>query len=123
MAETITVQMDRIFNEYRHRVDSVFEVANDRVARETVRRIRANSPKKTGSYARGWTIKRVRTRAHVTDLIIHNRTDYQLTHLLEYGHMIVNGKGSFGRAPGHPHIKPAEQWANNELPAEIEREL
>ena len=45
------------------------------------------------------------------------------THLLENGHMIVNGKGTYGRAPAIKHIAPVEQWANSELPEEIKREL
>lgn len=123
MAESLTVQMDKIFDEYRERVDHVAEVANDRVARECVKRLRENSPKKTGSYARGWGLKQMKTRAHVTDVIVYNKTDWQLTHLLENGHRIVNAKGEWGRFNGIKHIKPVEEWANQELPKEIEREL
>ena len=123
MAETLSVQMDRILDEYSERVQNVSRVAIQRVGRESVKKLRNVSPKRTGSYARGWRLKTLKMSGNVTDVVVHNATDYSLTHLLEKGHVIRNKKGTFGRAPAHPHIKPVEEWANNELPAEIEREL
>lgn len=123
MAETLSVQMDRILDEYSERVQNVSRVAVQRVGRESVKKLRNVSPKRTGSYARGWRLKTLKMSGNVTDVVVHNATDYSLTHLLEKGHVIRNKKGTFGRAPAHPHIKPVEEWANNELPAEIEREL
>ena len=123
MAETLSVQMDRILDEYSERVQNVSRVAVQRVGRESVKKLRNVSPKRTGSYARGWRLKTLKISGNVTDVVVHNATDYSLTHLLEKGHVIRNKKGTFGRAPAHPHIKPVEEWANNELPAEIEREL
>lgn len=123
MAETLSVQMERILDEYSERVQNVSRVAVQRVGRESVKKLRNVSPKRTGSYARGWRLKTLKMSGNVTDVVVHNATDYSLTHLLEKGHVIRNKKGTFGRAPAHPHIKPVEEWANNELPAEIEREL
>ena len=123
MAETLSVQMDRILDEYSERVQNVSRVAIQRVGRESVKKLRNVSPKRTGSYARGWRLKTLKMSGNVTDVVVHNATDYSLTHLLEKGHVIRNKKGTYGRAPAHPHIKPVEEWANNELPAEIEREL
>lgn len=123
MAETLSVQMDKILEEYSERVQNVSRVAVQRVGRESVKKLRSTSPKRTGSYARGWRLKTLKMSGNVTDVVVHNATDYSLTHLLEHGHVVINAKGTFGRAPAHPHIKPVEEWANNELPAEIEREL
>jgi len=55
--------------------------------------------------------------------VVHNTKHYQLTHLLENGHVVRNKKGTYGRAPAIKHIAPVEEWANNELPNEIERSL
>lgn len=123
MAESLTVQMQKLMDAYGDHVKSAWEVSVSRVSREVVQRLRNTSPKKTGSYARGWSLKRVKTRASITDVIVHNRTDYQLTHLLENGHVIRNNKGTYGRTSGIKHIAPAEEWANNELPNVIKREL
>lgn len=123
MAETLSVQMGKIFEEYSERVQRVTDVAINRVSRECVKQLRSTSPKKTGDYAKGWASKKVVSRGNVVDYVVHNKTDYQLTHLLENGHVVINAKGTFGRAPAHKHIKPVEEWANNELPQQIEREL
>ena len=121
--ETLTVQMDKILDEYKERVKHATEVSMNRVSRECVKKLRNTSPRKTGDYAKGWTSEKAVDRGSVVDYIVRNKTDYQLTHLLEHGHVVINGKGEYGRAPARPHIKPVEEWANNELPQEIEREL
>lgn len=123
MAETVSVQMEKILDEYSERVKNVTNVAMNRVSRECVKQLRNTSPKKTGDYARGWGIKKMVSHGDIADIIVCNQTEYSLTHLLENGHVVRNKKGVFGRAPAHPHIKPVEEWANSELPEEIEREL
>ena len=123
MAETLKVQMEKILEEYSHRVVNVTNVAMGRVSRECVRKLRNTSPKKTGDYASGWKTKQMISHGKVADIIVHNATDYQLTHLLENGHVVVNAKGTYGRAPAKKHIGPVEEWANEELPREIEKEL
>ena len=60
---------------------------------------------------------------NIVNIVVHNKTDYQLTHLLENGHVIRNKKGDWGRTRPIKHIAPVEQWANSELPEEIERAL
>lgn len=123
MAESLSVQMKDILDAYEDHVTDVMGVALDRVARESVKRLRQTSPKKTGSYARGWALKKITSSELTEEVVVHNRTDYQLTHLLENGHRIVNAKGQWGRVNGIKHIKPVEEWANEELPNEIKREL
>lgn len=123
MAESLTVQLDRIFDEYSKEVVDAANNSINKISKEAVQKLRNSSPKKTGSYSRGWGTKTEGGIGGIRTVIVHNRTDYQLTHLLEKGHVVRNKKGTYGRAPAHPHIKPVEQWANSELPAEIERSL
>ena len=123
----LAVQMEAILDEFNVEVKRATNNAIDKVAKGSVQKLRNDSPKKTGDYARGWTTKRERNSDGINTVIVHNKTDYQLTHLLENPHEIVNKKGSYGKTSvGHGqkiHIKPVEEWANEELPKEIEREL
>ena len=111
--------LDEYSVEFKRAVNNSFDV----VAKKGVTQLKENSPKKTGDYAKGWDIVREKTRSGINDVTIRNKTDYQLTHLLENGHVIVNAKGAFGRTSPVKHIAPVEEFCKTELPAEIEREL
>ena len=112
---SVSVQMKELLNEVDKNVQNSAKRNIDSVAKECVQRLKNTSPVKTGSYAKGWGTK----RQGDMDVVVHNRTDYQLTHLLENGHVIRNKKGTYGRAPAHQHIKPVEDWAIDELPRRI----
>ena len=113
MAKTksVSIQMKEILDEFDEKVNDALEKAADKTAEQAVEKLHNTSPKKTGAYASGWTVKKESNK----DVIVHNSDHYQLTHLLENGHVIRNKKGTYGRAPAHKHIKPVETWANNEF--------
>ena len=77
-----------------------------KVAKETAKEIKVNAMaaglQRRPRYVKGWTY----TKQGV-NYVVRNRTDYQLTHLLENGHEARDG--SFTRA--FPHIAPAEKNA------------
>lgn len=120
MANTVSVeiQMADILDEVKKSCKGVLETQSLAVAKETVTKIRNASPRLTGSYARGWRVSK-----RGGGLVVHNATDYQLTHLLENSHVIANGSGTYGRTTPIKHIEPAEQWASDELPRRIIEEL
>lgn len=120
--QSVSVQMAKILDQYSDKVQRTTNEAIDKVSRESVKKLKSGSPVRTGSYARGWAVKR-NTKGKIKGATVHNRTDYQLTHLLENGHVIRNAKGTYGRAPAQKHIAPVEEWAVEEFPAEIERNL
>lgn len=120
---SITVQMAEILDTYSTEVRRATSNAQDKIAKSAVQKLRNTSPKKSGQYARGWAVKREKGRNGIPVVTVHNKTNYQLTHLLENGHIIRNKKGEYGRTNGVKHIAPVEEWAASELPAEIEREL
>jgi hypothetical protein len=83
-------------------------------ASELVDTLKRTSPERTGSYKKGWRIKKEKEK-----LIVHNKTDYQLTHLLEHGHAKKDG----GRIAAEVHIRPAEQTAINNYLQKIEQAI
>ena len=120
--DSFSVQLNSVIDGYSKELARATTNAMDDVAKESVKTLKQTSPKRKGKYARGWTIKRQRGSNGVPTITVHNKV-YQLTHLLENGHRIVNKKGEWGRVNGIKHIEPVEQWANNELPRRIEEAL
>lgn len=117
--ESVSVQMEKILDEYMQEVREAAEDAIDASSKDAVKKLRAGSPKDTGAYRKGWTVKR---EGRLTR-IVYNKTHYQLTHLLENGHVKKNQHGSYGRVAGKKHIKPVEEWAVRDVVERIERKL
>lgn len=96
LANTITGLLD----EYLDLTLDELEALKEDIAQRCVNRLEESSPKKYGDYRRGWRKKKVNSV-----WIVHNETDYQLTHLLEKGHAnILVGTPT----PAIPHIRPVE---------------
>lgn len=121
--DLVSDQMKKALEEYSRDMKRKVNTAVDKVGKESVNKLKDTSPKKTGDYAAGWKLKRERGRNGINDVVIHNATEYRLTHLLENGHVIRNKKGTYGRTSGRKHIAPVEEYFNTEIVNEIEREL
>ena len=122
----VSIQMEKILDDYTKEVRRATANSMDVIAKEGVQKLKNTSPRQKHhdrKYAEGWGIKRQKTGTGIPVVTIYNRTNPQLTHLLENGHVIDNGRGTYGRTRGIKHIAPVEEWANSELPEEIEREL
>ena len=113
--ESVTAQMKELLDEVNKDIEQSAKTNIVTVAKESVSKLKNTSPRKSGSYAKGWGVK----KQGDMDVVVHNRTDYQLTHLLENGHVIRNKKGTYGRTRGIKHIAPVEEWAVDELPRRI----
>lgn len=114
-----SVQMKELLDELNEDVRASVRKNIPGVAKEAAQKLRNTSPVKTGSYSKGWAVK----KEGETDAVVYNRTNASLTHLLENGHVIKNKKGTFGRVSGRKHIAPVEEWASEELPRRIMEDI
>ena len=106
--------------EYSQDVVEKVNVSSERIGKEAVKRLKQTSPKKTGKYAKSWTMTTEKAIGQPHTRIIHAKAPhYRLTHLLEYGHAKVGG----GRVEGRPHIRPAEEEVIREFTAAVEEAI
>jgi len=122
MAKSLVAEINETLDDFYQAVRDEFEGAAKDVAEEAAQQLRAVQWKtKTGkNYSRGWKVKKERWGTY----IVHNSTNYQLTHLLENGHAVVNAKGDTGkRAAAHKHIEPVYEWVQGELEREIRQRI
>lgn len=107
-------ELAQVLATYKNEITEGLEAAKIETAKNTVKILKQSSPKQTGRYAKGWRVSRIGTTQ-----VIHNKTDYQLTHLLEHGHIKVGG----GRVVARVHIRPAEEKAIEEFLSGVEKAI
>jgi hypothetical protein len=110
-----------VLNQLPDRVSDSLDKTAEATAKEAVKKLKETSPKgHSGRYAKGWAVKRTKKG----EVYVYNKTDYQLTHLLENGHDIISKSGAkVGEAKAQPHIKPVEEWVQQDFPQRFEREV
>lgn len=128
MNDSVQAQLQKILDEYAGELNGVIDKTFNSVAKETKDEVVQNSPRDSGDYAGDWAIKRATKRGRGkllggVEVVIYNKKHYRLTHLLEKGHVVRNQFGTYGRAPAHPHIGPAEEHGERKLLAELQSKL
>ena len=98
--------------DYKDEVNKGIEIEKENVAKKAVKILKETSPKNSGKYAKGWKVSDISGKK-----VVHNKTDYQLTHLLEHGYAKVNG----GRVAAKPHIRPVEEKVIKEFVEGVEK--
>jgi hypothetical protein len=115
--------------EYSQDVVEKVNVSSEKVGKAAVKQLKKTSPRRPppvgGKYAKSWAMK---TEPEVgqphTRIIYVKAPHYRLTHLLEYGHVVVNaGPGKKDRVDGIPHIRPAEEMVIKEFTAAVEEAI
>lgn len=109
-----------ILNEYSYDVQEGIELAAQNNANLAAKELKASSGTykiRTGKYNKGWRVKTEKGRGQI-DCTVHNATNWQLTHLLENGHLKRNGKD---RTKAFVHIKPVEVKTVNKYVEDVEK--
>jgi hypothetical protein len=93
------------------------------VAEKTAETLRQGGPynERSGKYTHDWDVK-LRKRSYSSVIMteeytVYNKKNYQLTHLLEKGHVSRNGS----RVRPFEHIKPAEELAEQMAISEVNK--
>lgn len=121
-----TVKIDDLADEVMKGLKEYARIATDDL-KEAVRHagdttkaeINQTAPIDTGKYRKSWTVKKTKETSDSIQVVVHSKTRYRLTHLLENGHAKRGG----GRVAARPHIAPAEQKAEEQMISEVERKL
>lgn len=116
--------MNAILDEYGAQVIDAVEETARKVSREARLDLR-NVPKNVvggDTYTQGWraSFKADKLKVSAT---VYNANEWQLTHLLEYGHQIRRGGRTVGKAEPRPHIDPVKQWAFGEFEKRLKEEI
>ena len=105
---------------YSEDISEEVKTVADKVGKEATNELKQISPKGVrGQYAKGWRLRKDKINKNRYIVKVHNATDYQLTHLLEFGHATRNG----GRTKPIPHIRPIEEKYSKVFEEEIKKEI
>lgn len=118
--ENLNEAIADILEEYQGDIQSNISVITKRIGQKGAQALR-NQTKATFNgkkYASGWGYTVEEKRLYTT-VIIHNKKQAGLAHLLENGHVKANGTGRYGFYDGVEHIYPVEK----ELIASYESEV
>lgn len=115
MAVKGILEINDILNEYSNDIQEGITKEAQIVTKEAVSELKNTSPRRTGDYRKGWSVKTTKGKGFVKS-IVHNATDYQLTHLLEKPHLKRNG----GLTTPKVHIKPVEEKSKKEYEKQVE---
>ena len=108
---------------YKEDIDEEVVETVDEITKKAKEEVKRTSPrgkgKRSNPYHRGWAVKLSKRRTGVYHKVIWNKTNYQLTHLIEFGHATRNG----GRTRAIPHIRPVEEKYNVEFVDKLDKKI
>lgn len=106
-----------VLEDYSKDIQNAISETAIKTAKNGASKLKKTSPKRTGSYAKGWRVKTEKGFGFI-NCTIHNATDYQLTHLLENEHLTRNG-GKY--TPKNKHIKPVHDECVEEFENDVKK--
>lgn len=124
------IDLKEVLGGYSKEIDDLTKEIAEEVAKECVKKVKDASPvnqKNTqhkGRYKRGWRMD-IQKGFGTVEATIHNKTDYQLTHLLERPHAKKNQYGVYGTTypKSEGHISKVQEEATREFEKELVRRI
>lgn len=124
LLETVDITME----DYVNGVNDVLSEVSQQVANSTEKELQNTSPSRTGAYRKSWTydnrdVWKGKKNGYRSEMVVFNKDNYRLTHLLEKSHRIANAYGTYGKSKAQPHIAPARKNAEEEFVKLLEKGL
>jgi hypothetical protein len=109
-------------------VDDDMQAVFDEVGKEAAKKLKKTSPvnpkgKQSGRYAKGWTYEKGKKYRGKAVGVVRNKTDPQLTHILEYGHPLVRNGKVVGNVEAKEHIRPVADWVAEEIENKLTKKI
>ena len=109
-------------------VDDDMQAVFDEVGKEAAKKLKKTSPvnpkgKQSGRYAKGWTYEKGKKYRGKAVGVVRNKTDPQLTHILEYGHPLVRNGKVVGNVEAREHIRPVAEWVAEEIENKLTKKI
>jgi len=123
LEKTLINYLENYVEDIQEDVEEVTDKISQEVKEELIQRSPRSGVARNTKYYKGWTIKigaKTRNRNYRYTKIIWNKTNYQLTHLLEFGHHKRNGTGW---VDAQPHIRDVEQKYNVKFADLLDRKI
>lgn len=117
-AADFSKEVNKILNDYGQHAREALDEAIPVVADQATQELKGAGTFNGTKYRRSWTSKVEETRLGV-NAVVYNKSQYRLTHLLEFGHAKQNG----GRTRAFPHIAPINDKVGDEVVKELEERL
>ena len=111
------IDIKEILNEYSNDIQEGITDAAIQIAESGKNELKATSPKRTGSYRKGWRVDK-RSGKGFVHTTIYNATNWQLTHLLEKPHLKRDG---VNYTTPIVHIAPVEKKCIAEFQKDVEQ--
>lgn len=122
--DTLADAVNEILAEYSDNIYENLDEITQRIGKKGVEAVKNASQNTFGgkTYASGWGMTVEKNRLYTT-VIIHNKKQAGLAHLLENGHVKANGTGRYGFWEGKEHILPVEEKLVDEYESEVVQSL
>lgn len=121
--DELSEALNKYLTTYSEEISDEVISVTDEITKEAKDELIRTSPKGKGSrsspYYQGWAVKIQKKGKGKYEKVIWNKTNYQLTHLLEFGHATRNGK----RTKAIPHIRPVEEKYKAKFVDLLERKM
>lgn len=123
--EDLTKAIKEYLEDYQEDIQEEVETLANKITKEAKKELVDVSRSKFKLHGRdtpyysGWALRQGNKARNKYSRVIWNKTNYQLTHLLEFSHATRNG----GRTRAVPHIRPIEQKYSELFEKELKKEI